>query len=714
MFLKRKYIVSIFILVIILLFSSFIMSFAGEKYYILASGAKVCINKKDKIITGIQPGSTQKNIVDQFIASDGVNIKIYNDDKELQSSDKVGTGMKFKVEKNSTVVEEYTIVIYGDINGDGQISMSDITAIIKHIVRKNILTNEKLVSANSNRDTSEEVNMSDITTIIKHIVGKCKIDQSDIVDNEAPLLNSINVITPTEGTYSSGEEITIVAEYSENIKGIAPKLMLKFGSLVGKGTMTKGIISGNKITYTYTISEEDEGELGIDSYVITDLTDDFENLCVLTTTPIIQGNLITAKTIKIIITGINVNVRTGHGTGYEKIGVAYQEEEYVYIAEEKDVNGTKWYKIKFGDQIGWVTSQYSKKNLPIPLSSDKKINEIAEKYGATGVQVAVIDNGMVTNTYNYGWAQIDEVEMTSDTNIRVASISKVIIGMTAMKMQEQGILNIDEDISEYWGFEVKNPNYATVPITLKSILSHTSSIKDCSYDIIAADRLKDSSTFRNVKPGISSSFSYCNFAIGVGGSTLEVASNQSVFNYSKNNLFDPLGIDASFASGRIKNKKYATIYDSEGPIITPEIQANKIASDVIGANTQYFAGGLTITASDLAKLIAVLANDGVYNGTRILSKESVALMETAQFTKSEYGGTFDQCLPLRHMNNLYGQDELYYHTGNAYSVLSLASYNPNTKDGVIVVTIKAKNTRDSNGIYAICGEITEYVYENIL
>lgn len=384
-------------------------------------------------------------------------------------------------------------------------------------------------------------------------------------------------------------------------------------------------------------------------------------------------------------------------------------------AKKRLQTGTIWHKIKFGNDIAWVTSQYSMKNLPTPISDDEKINEIAKKYGSTAVQVAIIDNGVVTNTYNYGWGTVGTDEMTSDTKIRVASISKVIVGMSAMKMQEQEIVNINNDISNYWKFPVNNSNYPSEPITLKSIFSHTSSIADCSYTSDVASQLKSASTFRNVKPGISSSFAYCNFALGVGGSTLEAASNQSLFNYSRDNLFTPLNIDASFAPGRIQNKKYATLYYSSGSVArTTDVQASMTASDIIGANTQYFAGGLTISASDLAKLIAVLINDGTYNNVRILSKESVKLMETAQFTKTENGGTFQQCLPLRHMSNVYGQDEIYYHTGNAYGVLSLASYNPNTKDGVIVITTGASAIRDSNGIYAVCTEITEYLYKNVL
>jgi hypothetical protein len=117
---------------------------------------------------------------------------------------------------------------------------------------------------------------------------------------------------------------------------------------------------------------------------------------------------------------------------------------------------------------------------------------------------------------------------------------------------------------------------------------------------------------------------------------------------------------------------------------------------------------LTISAYDLAKLVAALAGNGAYNGTRILTSESVALMESSQ---GRTGG-FDQCLPLRRQTGIYGEDELYYHTGSNYGAYNLISYNPSSGDGVVVLTSGASGKTDSYGIYAICGEISEYVYKH--
>ena len=104
------------------------------------------------------------------------------------------------------------------------------------------------------------------------------------------------------------------------------------------------------------------------------------------------------------------------------------------------------------------------------------IDSISEKYGAVGVQVAIVHNGKIVGTYAYGWATLDTDPMTADHKIRAASISKVVIGITTMLLQEDGIIDIDADMGDYWGADVRNGSYPDTPITIRSILTHTSSL----------------------------------------------------------------------------------------------------------------------------------------------------------------------------------------------------------------------------------------------
>jgi CubicO group peptidase (beta-lactamase class C family) len=328
---------------------------------------------------------------------------------------------------------------------------------------------------------------------------------------------------------------------------------------------------------------------------------------------------------------------------------------------------------------------------PDRLGLREAVGRIAASYGAGGAAVAVVRGGLPDDTYAYG--SISGLPVTADTKFCAASLSKVVMTMAAMRLREEGAVDLDADIGRYWGAPVRNPNYKNVPVTLRDILSHTSSI--IARDRAARDgapvraNLVSGAAFNKSVPGAISSWCYNNYAFAVLGLTLELAARETVNSFSGRTLFRPLGISASFGEGGA----------SDGDAGFP------------GRSGRDFAGGLRISASDLSKLAAVLANDGVYEDQQVLSPESVALMETVNPKKAP-DQPFFQGLPLRLQYSVYGQALLYYHTGSADGVYNLLSYNPVTKNGVVVLTAGALGSKDGYGIYKVCGEISSYIYAN--
>ena len=352
---------------------------------------------------------------------------------------------------------------------------------------------------------------------------------------------------------------------------------------------------------------------------------------------------------------------------------------------------------------------------PLVLLDDEEvtaeIQRIAEEYDTVGIQVAIINNGEVIASFADGWATLDEDPMTTEHKIRIASVSKVIVGMTAMLLQEDGVIDIDADIGEYWDVESRNPEYPDIPITIRTILNHTSTLSNYEYDFSSASSIRNRLTYSYIsaEPGKIESWCYNNYAFQVLGATLEVASDRLVDDILRDRLFDRMDIDASFANGDIENTDLlATLY--RGYTVEQSVGTQKSfhMDQTPGENGIYFAGGLTISAEDLAKLVALLANDGVYQHQQLLQSSSVALMETYSKQSLE-DGTY-QALPLLFVPNLYGRKGIYFHSGAAYGVLSCISYNPVSGDGVVVLTTGADGGADRYGIYKVCDEINEYIY----
>src|SRR5438045_7717761 len=74
--------------------------------------------------------------------------------------------------------------------------------------------------------------------------------------------------------------------------------------------------------------------------------------------------------------------------------------------------------------------------------------------------------------------------VTPDDPVRVASVSKMVTTIGVMKLVEQGKLDLSSDVSRWLGWSLRNPNFASRPITLGMLLSHTSSVREHDDDYV--------------------------------------------------------------------------------------------------------------------------------------------------------------------------------------------------------------------------------------
>lgn len=373
---------------------------------------------------------------------------------------------------------------------------------------------------------------------------------------------------------------------------------------------------------------------------------------------------------------------------------------------------------------------------------DQALAQVMENYSAAGVTVATVEHGQLSQAGAWGWAVKNEREMTPDTKIRIASISKVVIAMCAMAMAEDGLIDLDAPISDYWGSGAVNPYSKTQP-TARTFMTHTSSIKNLDTTRGLAKLrgiLQSKSSWRSMEPGNGGYWAYSNFGMCILGTTLELASDQLLDDYLQTRLLEPIGAKASFCGGKMDVNEVATLYSGGSIGRSAAEHAGQAIPTQIGQTASYFPGGYTTSAVDMAKLVSVLVNDGVYKEpvelytvvedleigaqtavtealpgkfkeTRLLTEESVADMETPRFTVdlADYS-SFEQCLILRRQENVLGQDVLYYHTGSAYGVYSLMTYNPDTQNGIVVISTGAKRNMNEKGMYALCYDLMEILY----
>ncbi|HBK92533.1 MAG TPA: serine hydrolase [Parvularcula sp.] len=139
--------------------------------------------------------------------------------------------------------------------------------------------------------------------------------------------------------------------------------------------------------------------------------------------------------------------------------------------------------------------------------------------------------------------------------LRVASISKMALALGLNGLIEAGKVDPDRDASDYLGWRLRNPNFPERPITVRHLLSHTSSIRDPeAYWVDAPGKLQDlfsdPAAFAVADPEGGRApgewFEYSNLNYGVLAGVIEGVTGERFDLFMQRALFAPLGLDAGY------------------------------------------------------------------------------------------------------------------------------------------------------------------------
>jgi len=403
-----------------------------------------------------------------------------------------------------------------------------------------------------------------------------------------------------------------------------------------------------------------------------------------------------------------------------------------------------------------------------------ELNEEASDHNAAGISLVVYDGFMgLFYTYQYGYADIAAGRPVDiDTKIRIASLSKLVVAICAMKLVETNRLDLDEDISDYLGYQVRSPHYPQIPITTRMLLQHTSSIHDSTAindsimgntQVSTQSLLGQGSSYMTVRPG--STFIYTNFGYSVLGAVIEFIADMKLDAFAREVLFTPMDIDAAFQAVNLNDStNLAILYDSgHGIVRSLEAQISNNRSGDIGQDQHLAQGSLLISAFDYAKILAMLGNGGVFIGNRILSSESVREIHQADVagpgfmhglsTRFSHGGNNE--LDEANVSITIGDDEVdslvvqsderddteiwryvtingaagpsdgfFWHTGSAHGVFAQYIYiagsgtNEGVSEeyssrGVVVITTGASTGRMENGMINVCNHLSEIAWRGL-
>ncbi len=119
--------------------------------------------------------NTVRDIKQKIITNLEIEI-VNNENKVLQDTDIVGTGTKIRIKENNHILREYTIIIYGDANGDGKINSVDLLVIQRHILEIEHLKEIYKKASNVSKRVAKPTSV-DLLIIQRHILKLHVIEQ---------------------------------------------------------------------------------------------------------------------------------------------------------------------------------------------------------------------------------------------------------------------------------------------------------------------------------------------------------------------------------------------------------------------------------------------------------------------------------------------------------------------------------------------------------
>lgn len=274
-----------------------------------------------------------------------------------------------------------------------------------------------------------------------------------------------------------------------------------------------------------------------------------------------------------------------------------------------------------------------------------------KEFKVPGVAIGIFDDGVIT-TRGLGVTNIeDPIPVNDHTVFPIASISKTFAATMAMRLVEQGKLDLKAPVRKYLPeFRVRDETVSR-DVNVWNLLTHTAGWEG---QVSGPERGDD--TLRNfvatVMPDLmqvappTAAWSYNNAGFSVSGRVIEALTGTSINRAVRDLVFTPLGLaHAGSTAGEFMVNRFASghgVRDNVAFLQRP-----------FSPSVSVTAGGVGLCITDLLSYAKFHLGDGTApNGERILSKASLEMMRTAQLHKQGTDDDIGIAWHLRDVGNL--------------------------------------------------------------
>jgi CubicO group peptidase (beta-lactamase class C family) len=257
---------------------------------------------------------------------------------------------------------------------------------------------------------------------------------------------------------------------------------------------------------------------------------------------------------------------------------------------------------------------------------DEVVVQAMERFHVPGVAVGIL-NGDEETVRGFGVTNLDNpLDVDGDTLFQIGSTTKTITGLVAMRLVEQGLIELDEPVRTYLPELRLSDADVTSNLTLRHLLTHTGGFDGdyfCDFgpsDDALERAVASMSALAQIAP-LGEVWSYCNAGFYIAGRLIEVITGKPYETAAREIALDPIGLDSSF-------------------FFPEEVMTYRFASGHWGVDKVHVArpwalprdihpvGGIISSARDNLKYARFWLADAVtQSGERLLSTDTVRLMQ---------------------------------------------------------------------------------------
>ena len=269
-----------------------------------------------------------------------------------------------------------------------------------------------------------------------------------------------------------------------------------------------------------------------------------------------------------------------------------------------------------------------------PLSAIDSLvqNGIARRAFPGAVVVVGVGDEIAKMTGYGSFTYGSEKPVTPQSSFDMASLTKVIATTTAvMQLHEAGRLDLDARVVDYLPDFGQNGKENT---TVRHLLTHTSGLIPFirfyeEVGFLTSRAVLDSifATAPVTPPGVT--YRYSDFGMIVMALLIEVITGQDFDAYTREHIFEPLGMDATGfrLTGIPDTSIVPTEDDNYFRFRLMQGEVHDETAWILGGTAGH--AGLFSTAADVTRFVSMIAQGGVVKGVPFLKEETIRLFTTA-------------------------------------------------------------------------------------